>query len=189
MVNSARGKIKPLKIVLWSILGVILLFICIVLGTLLVQKYIKKSKVPTFAGYGYFVVITDSMTGTIDKGDLIIIKKTNDYTLGDIVTFVNSRDEVVTHRIVNYQDPNDKTVFITKGDFNPTTDGTPISADQIAGEVVLTIPKVGVAFEWFLHDLGWVYFIAIAAVVVAGVYFWGLIKPSDASENDAQPKE
>lgn len=175
MVESTRSKLKPLKIVLWSILGAILLFVLIVVSTLLVQKYVKKTPVPMFAGCASMIVITGSMSGTIEKGDMVIVKRTNDYKLGDIVTYVDTNGEVVTHRIVNYG--SQEGTFVTKGDANPTTDGKDISVDQIAGEVVLTIPKVGWVFDWFLHGGGIIYTIALLAIIVAAVYFWNVTKP------------
>lgn len=181
MTADARSKtLKVLKIVLWSILGLILLFVLVVVGTLLVKKYIKKSPVPTFAGYGYCVVITGSMSGTIEKGDMVIIKKTDDYKITDIVTYVSASGEVITHRIVNYG-VEDGT-FITKGDANPTTDGKAISYNQIIGEVVHTIPKIGLVFEWVLHDGGIIYLIALLVVIVAGAFFLNMIKSSDGDK-------
>lgn len=183
MVDSVRNKLKILKIVLWSILGAILLFMFIVVGALLVDKYIKKSPVPMFAGCGSMVVITGSMSNTINKGDLIIVKRTNDYKLGDIVTYIASNGEVITHRLINYEDEA-KTMFIAKGDANPSSDIMPVKADQIVGEVVLTIPKVGLFFDWVLHDGGIIYILALIAVVIAGVFFMNLTK-SDSEQAEA----
>lgn len=179
MVDSVRSKLKIVKIVLWSILGAILLFVLIVVGCLLVDKYIKKSPVPMFAGYGPMIVITGSMSSTINKGDLIIIKRFDEYKITDVVTFVMDDGRVVTHRIVNYADKEAGT-FITMGDFNDDIDqliDPPVSADQIYGKVVATIPHVGLFFDWVLHDYGIIYIVAILAAIVAGVYFWNVTKP------------
>lgn len=183
MVAAARSKLKILKIVLYSILGVILAFVLVVVGTLLVKKYIVKEPVPTFAGYGYCVVVTSSMSGTIEKNDMVVIKKTGDYRLGDIVTFVESNGEVVTHRIVR-EGPEEGT-FYTKGDHNKDSDPYPISVNQIIGEVVLTIPKVGIVFNWFLHGGGIIYILALVVVVIAGIFFLSMLKPSKEDNNAA----
>lgn len=175
-------KISPLKIVLWSIFGVLLLLIFIVLGALLVEKYIKKAPVPMFAGYASLVVTTGSMNGTINEGDLVIIKKTDDYQLTDIVTYVNAAKEVVTHRLVNYG-PEEGT-FIAKGDANNTLDLYPVSIDQIAGEVVLTIPKLGLVVQWFTNEGGVIYVVAMIAIAIAGVYLWNAMKPEPETETE-----
>ena len=177
------NKTRLTKIILWSILGVILLLIFIPLGSLLVQKYIKKSTVPMFMGYAYLIVATGSMNGTIDQGDMIIVKKTDEYTLGDIVTFIETDGKYpVTHRIVNYGSQDG--TFITKGDANLQADASPVSVEQIAGEVVLVIPKAGLIFDWFARGGGVVYFVAIIAIVIAGVYFWKLTKPEPETNTD-----
>ena len=177
------NKTRLIKIILWSILGVILLLIFIPLGSLLVQKYIKKSSVPMFMGYAYLIVATGSMNGTINQGDMIIVKRTNDYTLGDIVTYVEAEGIYpVTHRIVNYG--SQEGTFITKGDANLKADASPVSVEQIAGEVVLVIPKAGLFFDWFTQGGGVIYFVAIVAIVIAGVYFWKLTKPEPETNTD-----
>ena len=180
-------KIKPIKIVLWCILGVILLLIFIPLCSLLIQKYIKKSSVPMFLGYGYLVVATGSMNGTINQGDMIIVKKTNNYSPGDIVTYVETYGKApVTHRIVNY-DPYG--LFVTKGDANLSTDISPISVEQIVGEVVLVIPKAGLVFDWFTKEGGIIYVVAMFVIVFGGVILLKLTKPETEKNTDNQSKE
>lgn len=185
MVESTRRKLKIVKIVLWSILGAILLFVLVVVGSLLVDKYIKKSKVPMFAGYGSMIVLTGSMSPVIEQGDLIIVKKCDEYKISeDIVTYIRSDGEIITHRLVNYLPDEDK--YVTKGEVVTDTDPEHISIDQIAGKVVLTIPKVGLVFDWILKDGGIIYIIALIAVLVAAVYFWGLTKPEAEAAKDAE---
>ena len=134
-----------------------------------------------FVGYAYLLVATGSMTGTINQGDLIIVKKTDDYALGDIVTYIEADGKYpVTHRIVNYG-PEEGT-FITKGDANLSADIHPVSVEQIAGEVVFVIPKVGLVFDWFIHQGGVIYVVAMIVIVIAGVYLWKLTKPKQDTE-------
>ena len=185
MKQSAIDIKKLIKIIVWCILGAIALFVIIVLSTLLVQKYVKKSPVPMFAGRAYLIVASGSMSPTIDKGDLIIIKKSDEYVVHDIITFVEDDGKVVTHRIISIVDG--EGTFITKGDFNddydqldPTT--PPIRLDQVQGKVVGTIPKVGVFYDWLLHDGGYVYAIALLIVIFVGIYLWGRIKSDPEPE-------
>lgn len=179
---------KIVKIVLWSILGVILLFALIVVVTLLVQKYIKKSSVPMFAGYGSMIVITGSMSGTIEKGDLIIVKKTKEYKLGDIVTYVETEGATpITHRLVNYGE--EEGTFIAKGDANDSTDIFPITTGMIAGKVVGVIPKLGIVFDWFLYEGGAIYLGAIIVIIVAAVYFWNITKSKSEEETESEVAE
>lgn len=174
------NKAKITKIVLWCVLGVLLVLILIPLCSMLVQKFIKKSDVPMFMGYGYLVVQTPSMTGYANEGDLIIIKKTDDYKINDVVTYKKEGDVLpTTHRIIYYDD--ETGLYTTKGDINTDPDGT-ITKDQIFGEVVGVIPYVGLFFRWLTDELGIIYIAALIAVVIAGVYFWNITKPEAKKE-------
>ena len=187
--DTKKQKVKPVKIVLWCILGIVLALILIALSSLLVQKYIKKTPVPNIMGYSYMMVLTGSMNGTIDKDDLIIIKRTDDYKNGDIVTFLDSNGTVVTHRIIRTE--NGK--FITKGDANEKEDNDPISESQIFGEKIAVIPKVGIVLRWFTQGGGIIYAVAFVVVLCGGVYLWNVVNSdedkSDKTEEAPQPKE
>ena len=171
-----NNKIKPLNIVSWCILSIVFLLMIVPLSSILIQKHIKKLPVPMFLGYAYMKVNTGSMNGTINEGDMIIVKKTNDYSLGDVVTYIEENGKVaVTHRIVNYG-PQDG-MYITKGDANLSEDVLPITSEQIVGKVIYVIPKVGLFCDWFIHEGGFIYALAMITVVVAGVYLWKFTNP------------
>ena len=93
-------------------------------------------------------VTSESMSPTLEKGDLFIINPLTKGKVGDIVVF-KLRDRWTVHRI--YAETEDG--YITKGDNNIATDqqdnGKPIKREDIAGVVVtifdkpLKIPIVG----------------------------------------------
>ena len=182
------NKKTPAKIVLWCVLCVILLAILVPLISLLVQKYIKKSSVPMFMGYAYMVVLTPSMTGSINQGDMVIIKKTNDYKVNDVITYVEAEGATpVTHRIVYYDQ--DTGAYITKGDANYTSDPYPVTQEQIAGKVVSIIPKFGWVARWFINGGGLLYLVAMIAVVIGGAYFWNLTKSASNTTSEDSNKQ
>ncbi|MCH5171288.1 MAG: signal peptidase I [Erysipelotrichales bacterium] len=189
MAQEQAKKKNILRITLYSIFGVVLSFFLVMEVCLLSQKYIMKSKAPNFLGYGSAIVATGSMSGTINKGDMVIFKKTDVYKLGDIVTFDDPFVSYpVTHRIVNYG--SEKGTFVTKGDWNTSTDSRTITKEQIYGKVVKVIPSVG----WFTSDPevgenGWVYFAAVI-VIAAGMIYLLKIKPDDKKKiEDKNDKE
>ena len=152
-----------------------LLFVAIVL---MVDKYGNKSAVPSFFGTATLVVETGSMEPTIHEGDLIIIKKTNDYKIGDIITFMHDGETIpTTHRIIGIVDGK----FRTKGDHNNTEDTLLVSEDEIYGEWQSTVPHVGLFVRWLGEDFGWLYIVAIVAVIVVGIVLLKKI-PSDKKE-------
>ena len=151
----------------------IVLFLLFVVGTLAVDKFIKKSPVPSFFGTSALIVTTGSMSGTIEEGDLVIVKRASEYKIGDIVTFVASDNtgDIVTHRIIQIRDGK----FITRGDANNAQDPRPISEEDIVGKVTGTIPRVGLFFKWLVNEFGWVYIVGIIVIIAVGVVLLKMI--------------
>lgn len=109
------------KKIIWWIFIVAFAFVAVVASWLCIDKFIRKSPVPTFCGYALLTIETGSMSGTFEIGDMILIKDTNDYKIGDIITFLPEGDTIpTTHRIINYGEDG---TFVTKGDANNTKDG------------------------------------------------------------------
>ena len=90
---------------------------------------------PNIFGYTFFEIISGSMSPTIEKGDMILVKLDTVYKVGDIVSFKDN-DSIITHRIVEIND----NYYVTKGDANNTLDN-PINKDQIIGKTVKTISR------------------------------------------------
>lgn len=162
-----KRKHKVLSWVLYGILFAVLAFLIVVLGWIIVDKCTSKSPVTRVFGYSFLVVETGSMSGTIEEGDLVVVSKTDDYRVGDIITFLPEGEKVpTTHRIVRIDGEN----YYTRGDANGNAeDPRPVTYENILGEVVSTIPNVGLFFRWFALDYGWIYLVGIVAIVVIGV--------------------
>ena len=144
----------------------VVLFLLFVAVVLAVDKFVKKSPVPSFFGHATLIVTTGSMAGTIEEGDMIAISKADDYKIGDIVTFLAAGDTTpTTHRIIRVQDGK----YYTKGDANNAEDTHPIEKSEIVGKVTRVIPHVGLFFRWLKEDFGWMYLVACGIVIVAGV--------------------
>lgn len=154
------------KRVFVGILLAIVLFLLVVVVMLCWDKFIKKSPAPSAFGYAGLIVTTGSMSGTIEEGDLVIITRTNDYKIGDIITFIGEGETTpTTHRIVGY----DGELYVTKGDANNVDDLVHIQKSEILGEVVCTVPHVGLFFQWVGQENGWIYLVAVIAIVAIGV--------------------
>lgn len=104
--------------------------------------------------YGMLVIGSGSMTGTIDKGDAIIFRASNnikEVKKGDIILF-GSGDKVIVHRVVNIEDINDEIRLYTKGDNNLQQDAGYITKDEFKGFVVFKIKQIGQPTLW-INDL------------------------------------
>lgn len=161
----------------WGIVKKILMCLALVLCAALlvittwlaIDKFILKSKVPSFAGYSLLVVATGSMENTIMEGDLILIKDTGDYKIGDIVTFAHEGEKIpTTHRIVNFD--KERGGYKTRGDANNTPDTINVTDDEIYGEVVKVMHEAGLFLGWLTEGGGYIYVFAAILIVGLGVF-------------------
>ena len=98
--------------------------------------------------YGILVIGSESMTGSIDKGDLIVFRnKKEPLKVGDVIVFQKEEIRVV-HRIIDIKNVNDEFRYYTKGDANPTPDDNYITDDYLAGKVLFRIRYVGRPTLW-----------------------------------------
>lgn len=100
--------------------------------------------------YGMLVIGSGSMTGTIDKGDAIIFRSSNDIKKvkkGDIILF-GSGDKIIVHRVVKIEDINDEIRLYTKGDNNVQQDAGYITKEEYKGYVVFKVKQIGQPTIW-----------------------------------------
>lgn len=107
-------------------------------------------------GYGMAVVLSGSMEPELSVDDVIIIKETGDYVLGDTVVFQSGTVPVV-HRIIDI----DGETVTTQGIANNSPDD-PITMDMIKGELVGVIPGAGSAIRTVKTPAGVLIILAIA---------------------------
>jgi len=91
-----------------------------------------------FAGVHSFVVLTGSMEPEINPGDMVIVKKMEQYSVGDIIAFSTS-GTIIVHRIYSFENSR----VITKGDANNYADPWRIDQDKIIGKTMFIIPYLG----------------------------------------------
>lgn len=103
----------------------------------LFQRYVLKLDHPSFFGYSYFKVVSNSMAPTIKKGDFIIVKEFPEYKVKDIITYKKDKS-FITHRIIKIDD-----YLYTQGDYNNVGDEK-IKKDQVVGKVTKILKGVGV---------------------------------------------
>ena len=108
-----------------------LVILSIILITIIYSKYIQKSSVVKLGKYGILIVVSNSMEPTIQEGELIMIKENSQYEIGDIVTYLDSYDMLITHRIHQI----DEYSFLAKGDNNAIVDPN-TSMNKIEGKVI-----------------------------------------------------
>lgn len=150
--DMQEKKPKKNKIIQYILRGLIFLVISIVIGltlyTINVKRVTGKQLVMPF-NKTIAVVLTGSMEPTITTDDLIVIEKTNDYKLNDIVVFQDG-NLIVVHRIVAI----DGEEITTAGDNNDGSTDDPIRESDIYGEVVNIIPVLGLILKIVKSPIG-----------------------------------
>ena len=141
-------KSKKNKILKWvnNIVTSILMFLLISVASVVVISKASGGE-PQFLGYQLKTVLSGSMEPGIQTGSIIAVKtaenKTN-FQVGDVITFQESEDMLVTHRITEVIQSGDSVLYRTKGDNNNAEDLNPVLSDNVVASYTgFTMPYVG----------------------------------------------
>ncbi|PIU75218.1 MAG: signal peptidase I [Candidatus Portnoybacteria bacterium CG06_land_8_20_14_3_00_39_12] len=148
--------------------------------------------VSVFPITGNFKVLTvqsGSMMPAIKTGSIVLVKPTNNYKIGDIITFgqISKTKTPTTHRIAEIEVANGQPIYTTKGDANNAPDQKQVSAKEVIGRVLLDVPFLGYAVAAAKKPWGFMLLIAVPALLV--IYeeahkIWQEIKKSKTKKLD-----
>ncbi len=142
--NKKRIKISPLRVFIILIAGLML-----GLSLYLINAgAFRGNSFPMPFGIGASVVLSGSMEPELSVDDVIIVRRAEDYLVGDVVVY-QRMGTPVCHRIVSA----DGQSVVTRGDANNTPD-EPISPSDICGKVVGKVPKAAAIVDFFRSPLG-----------------------------------
>ena len=141
-----------------KILSYLLIAVFAVITIYNVVSFFKRQsgeQVPLIFGVGMAVIVSGSMSPTIEVNDLVVIYAQDEYEVGDVVTYEGATKSV-THRVISKRvdEGTGEIYYETKGD-NPinASDGE-IHESKIIGKVVLTVPKFGYVQEFIQKPMG-----------------------------------
>ncbi len=99
--------------------------------------------------FGLLVVASESMTGSIDKGDAIIYEEYDGQIIeeGQVIVFEKNRT-VYIHRVVDIQKIDGQTRYYTKGDANDSVDTGFVTIENVIGLTDVTIKFIGYPTLW-----------------------------------------
>ena len=161
-----KSKVSKIKNIIDWIINGVLVVVTLLVGYYFIQVAIIKTPTPSLFGYSYYYVETGSMEDYISIGDVIIVKKTNDYKENEVITFIQEGDKIVTtHRIIEVHDG----YYITKGDANNAEDKKAVYENEIVGEVIDIIEDGGSFIKWLTHENGFLYIISFVLVLIFGI--------------------
>ena len=144
----------------------------------------SQDGIPSISGTAFLTVSSDSMKGSFDKGDLILVTKLTDdakktLKVGDVITFRDDLDgngtqELNTHRIIEVLYDADGKVdkYRTKGDNNMLDDSDPVLWQFIIGkwnksttDDGTVIPFVGGVISFIQKPTGFLVAIVLPLVI------------------------
>lgn len=201
-MNKKAKKIAliTIKVIEWAI--IFALVICLL--TILAQKVCGQT--PTLFGYSTYRVVTDSMTGTYNVGDVVVCKRDKDptpeeYKKGDVIAFIAphgfDKDNklegfTVTHRIIEdpfYDEKTDTWYVKTKGDKEGAKeDRVAVPLDNIQGKIVGTSSFISTLAK-FLSK--WYGFVTIIVIPLLGMMVWqiGILVKENTNAKKQKIKE
>ena len=161
--------------------GVTTVLVILVVGLALLLAGVRV------VGFTPYVVLSGSMEPAYHVGSMIYVKEVDpaEIQVGDPITFRIDDGMVATHRVIAISE--DGRSFQTKGDANDAPDGAPVSAENLVGKPVFTVPYLGYLANWMMHPPG-LYLTVTGAVVLIVLMFLPIILQK-AEEADRREEE
>lgn len=99
--------------------------------------------------FGALVIATESMTGEINKGDIIIYERYDDQPIeeGQVIVFIDNKSRIV-HRVVEIQNIGGEIRYFTKGDANEDWDSGYRTQADILGTTDIKLSYAGYPTLW-----------------------------------------
>ena len=192
-----------LRVIEWTL---IIFIVCCML-VLLSQKLTGNT--PELFGYSTYTIVTNSMEGTYDVGDIVLCKRIKDtlkyqeqtgFRKGEVIAFIaphgfdegnKLQGKTVTHRIYEapYYDEETDTWYVwTKGDAAYKKDRVPVPVENIQGTIVGNSKAVSKVMGFVTKWYGFLIIIVIPLLLILGWQIWILIREKTKAETDKLDK-
>ena len=166
-MKKKKEKTKLKKVI--NIIEYLIICIVILFNSILIFKSVKNpNKTPDMFGIKAFIIISGSMSPTIEKGDVVVVRSTEDVVKDQIIAFRNG-GTVIVHRLIDELTINNKKMFKTKGDFNESPDIELVSPSKVEGFVFNKIRYIGTPLMFLYENL---YIVIVAAVLIFIIRFY-----------------
>ena len=186
MTQDQKTKAKKILNVTTTVLfAVVFIFLVVIVVFSVVQR--KAGKDVKIFGHYMFVVMTDSMTPTIEPKEAIWSKAPEDGDIveGAIITFIAPsgvlKGQNETHRIerIEYNTDGSISKIYTKGDKKglPTDDWV-LSEEDVKAVYVRTMPLISGIMRFVIEKpfVAYVVLIALPLILVAGLFIAGFVR-------------
>jgi len=123
---------------------------------------------PITGNIKFMVVESGSMNPTIKTGSIVMVKPSENYKIGDIITFgeYSRLKSPTTHRIFDIRLVEGNPFYITKGDANNAPDQKETQEKDIIGKVLVNVPYLGYAVNFAKKPIGFILIIVVPALLI-----------------------
>ena len=194
MKNNEQSKAKKIyNVASTVVVALIFVFMIVVVAVMLIQK--NSGGESKIFGYYMYDVLTDSMSGTIEPGDVIMCKAVDDVNslqVGDIITFKAPNGNYnETHRIVEIARNDDGTVnyFKTKGDNAKAVDNWQLNPQNVKAKYVKKSVFVGGLRKFMSNWYGYVVVVVIPLCIVFALIISSVVRDKLALEKEKEKEE
>lgn len=123
---------------------------------------------PVPGNYQILTVLSGSMEPAIHTGSVVIIKPSDNYKIGDVITFGKTKKTPITHRISDIKFNKGNPIYTTKGDANNASDNNEITKNNVIGKVLFSVPYFGYAVNTAKKPIGFFLIIIIPTLIIIG---------------------
>lgn len=189
VVQKKKKREKIASIVSTSVL----VFLLAIVGYLAIAN--MNGRVPSLFGYALVRIQTSSMEPTIPTGSYILIKKTDAEDIGvdDIITFYSDDPAIAgfanTHRVLEIVDDSGEVRFITKGDYNATSDLYPARGDKLIGIYIKNLPLLGSVVNALTNKIVFALLILVPSMALVTMSLRDIWEKAAAVRRESEQKQ
>ncbi len=149
----------------------IFIFVCVACIFFSVVRAKTQGKMPSFFGYSFSIVVTPSMSGEIEVGDLLISKECDieDVEQFDNILFISKEDsikgQVVVHKAIFIDEIDGEIEITTKGVNNASEDRHKVTKENFIGKEVAHSSFLGKVVMALRNPFTWIFVIVLLITV------------------------
>ena len=186
---------SKLKKVLKAFSWILTIFVVVIMISVFVNRI--SGKTPKVFGYSIYRIGSDSMTPSLQVGDVILSKSVKDFReidVDDVITYNCEKGKLagmsITHKIVEKNEKDGKYSFITQGTKEGATrDEYPVEEYQIEGVMICKVPLLGSIIDLLSNKIVFMFVVVTPLLICLVVEVKNLVKASKEEEKVAEEQE
>ena len=190
MKKVIEFKNKIQESVIYKIVKAFIYLIVILLLIVIISQKVTNNKL-ALGGVRVFTVISGSMKGEYDIGDILIIKETEekDLKVGDNITYLGKKNSlknlVITHKLIRIEEKDGNKYYTTKGVANEVEDPS-ITYEQIYGKVIYKTVILSFLSRIMLNKVAYYLLFFVIGIMISIEIVSSYFKEEEDEENEGK---